>query len=1004
MKLLNMTMVCVGAMALCGLGGIASAEEASREFQIDAQPISDALNVFARQSGLQVVIDWTDGVHVITPRVAGEFTPQAALRKLLIGTSLAYEFLNDSTVAIRPRRAAAPAEQPSGAPSVRLQPANDMSLAQASGDETARTEELQKTDGGRPSSQELVVTGTRLGSRFEGMSTVQVITADEMREAGISSIAEALQRLPASSGIANGGAATGSTALGGSGDAVVGATGANLRGLGVGSTLVLLNGRRVVTYGYASGTTSAFVNLDSLPFGAIERIEVLKSGASAMYGSDAISGVINVILKASYDGADIHAEAGVSGHGDSLGGTFSGLIGKGHLEADGYNLLLNLEHRSVDGFDFADRDITRSSDLRRFGLDDFRLPGSNSVNVSTLTGAYLGTVFPCPPGALRADGTCTHDQNRDTAALADRGSTSMFLSGSWLRGPAVLYSELSYSQDDTQVSSSQTDMFVGLASTELQSGVYPATYTFPGSDTEPLAFGMYVATEFGRRVLEVTSANYRAVAGVRGEAAGWSWDMSGTWNQGDATQRYENVVRTEELLYSVLGLIPPAYPLKPSVLDNAQRERLAPPFENTSRATLLGADFSTSRALFDLPAGQAEVAIGAEFRREEIDLASDDGLDAREYVDIVIVRDVVDSRTISSAFGEVGVPLTTRSSLQLAARYDAYSKARQATRDPGSALTLKAAISFEPTEWLSVRAGYDEGFRAPSMFETSLESFGTTLVSTFDPVRCPVTGAQTDCLRVDGINGANPDLKSEHSNSTYLGVLLRPTEGLKLSLDFFEIERDEEIGRPSPAFLFANEALYPGRIERGPPDVPGLPGPVTFLDLRYLNIGNTRVRGADFGLQYQWRIGGQSWLRASLDATHIAEHDKRASNVSAVSSVAGYYNNPRWRSTSAITLGRSALSTTLSVSYTDSFKQAESSLSACLYEQAFPSACRIGSFTTVNWTSSLQLTDKTRLYVAISNLFDKQPPFDLTYQRIVNTSFHDLRGRYFRVQVAHSFD
>ncbi len=1004
MSLHKTTLVFVGTLLLCAVGSAGNAVEISREFRIDAQPISDALNAFARQSGLQVVIDWTDGADVITPKVAGELTPQAALRKLLSGTSLAYEFLNESTVAIRPRRDAAPVERRSGMTPTQPQAAGSIRLVQTDSEQATTDETPATVAADTQPSQELVVTGTRLGKRFEGMSTVQVITAEEMREAGISSVAEALQRLPASSGIANGGAATGSTALGGSGDSVVGASGANLRGLGVGSTLVLLNGRRVVTYGYASGTTSAFVNLDSLPFGAIERIEILKSGASAMYGSDAISGVINVILKSSYEGADIRAEAGVSGHGDSTGGNFSGIAGMGHIDTDGYNLLLNLEHRTADGFDFADRDVTRSSDLRRFGLDDFRLPGSNSVNASTLTGQYLGTVFPCPPGALRADGVCTHDQNRDTAALADRRSTSALLSGSWLRGPAVLYSELSYSHDDTRVSSSQTDMFVGLASTDLQSGIYPATYDFPGSDTIPLAFGSYVATEFGRRHLKVTSTNYRAVAGARGEGAGWSWDFSGTWNRGDAIQRYENVVRSEELLYSVLGLTLPAYPLQPTELSDAQRERFAPPFENASRATLLGADFSASRPLFDLPAGPAEVAIGAEFRREEIDLASDDGLDAREYVDIVIVRDVVDSRTISSAFGEFGFPLTAKSSLQLAARYDTYSKAMQATRDPGSAVTLKAAVSFDPTEWLSVRAGYDEGFRAPSMFETSLAPFGTTLVSTYDPVRCPVTGSQTDCARVNGVNGANPDLKSESSSSTYVGLVLRPTAGLRLSLDVFEIERDDEIGRPMPAFLFANESLYPGRIQRGPQDIPGLPGPVTFLDLRYLNIGRTQVRGADFGLQYRWRIGNQGWLRTTVDATHIADHEKKASNDSAVSSVAGYYNSPRWRGSGAVTLGRNALSTTLSFSYTGGFKQADSSLSSCVYQQEFPSACHIASFTTLNWTGSFQFNEKTRLHVAISNLFDKQPPFDLTYQRIVNTSFHDLRGRYFRIQVAHSFD
>jgi iron complex outermembrane receptor protein len=1001
-------MAVIAAAVCLAIAELCNAQDAKTTSKIPtnipAQGLDPALKAFAQSRGLQVLYVAGLVKDLKTAGASGELTADETLTRLLSGTGLTYRYVNDKAITIL---SATPTKSTSSSPSEKVAPQD-------------RSESPQKQNDGAgqpPSSGDrndsalsrdviqlatLVVTGSRLAE--SNVSVVQVITAEDLAREGITSMSDALKSLSASNGILNGNALNGAQVL----NANAGASGANLRGLGVGATLVLLNGRRLVTYGYAAGGTSSFVDLNSLPFGAIERIEVLKDGASAIYGSDAIAGVVNVILKPEFEGLKLNGDLGISSRGDAGRQRVSGTWGFGSFEKDGYNFLFSADYTHSDELGFADRSQTKTADLTRFGLPDFRLKSSPYVDIYDNFGSaanFLGTLFPCPAAQTRPDGVCFFDQNKVMPALPPQTNLSIFGTGSFALGAhTTLYSELGYSRNKTSFTLPQSNIDLILPSQTFFSGQIPVTFVFPGSDTNQFGIGQYLPEEFGERILETESKNLRAVFGARGEFGEFNWDAAGIWNRGDATQAGKNFIRSIALDNAIPGFSTPIYELQPGKAPtDAERTLFAPPFKNRSVSNLTGIQFSVTGPIFTLPAGDVKLAAGGEWRREKINLITDPLVAEGDYLDVEIIQDVTDSRDVRSAYMELGAPLLSNLTLQLAGRYDGYSKAKEATRDPGGSASMKVGLRYEPLDWLSLHAINEQGFRAPSLFETSLKSAGTVLIGNYDPVRCPVTGSLGDCGAVNGVYGSNPDLKSETSNSTTLGLVLRPTDALQLTLDGFRIERKNEIASPDLAFLYGNESTFPDRIVRGPPDIPGLPGPVTFLDIRYLNIGRTIVRGFDMDATYHHQIDGLGVVRGSFDTSYIDQYKEIASNVEPAVSVAGFLRHPRLRSTGSLGLDHGDLSTTFSVQYTGGYREAGNNQSPCEWATTAPSACTTDSFTTVNWTGSYRINQNLTVAFTILNLFDKKPPFDFSFGSIVNPGLHDIRGRYFSVQASGTF-
>jgi len=286
--------------------------------------------------------------------------------------------------------------------------------------------EAQSASGdGERALESVLVTGSRLRrTDAETPSPVQVIGRDEIARSGAASLNEVLQKLPAN----NSGAFNEGTTVDSYGAAAV-----SLRGLGPGSTLVLINGRRVAPFGFTGKAT--FVDINQIPVGAIERVEVLLDGASAIYGSDAVAGVVNIILRRSYRGIEVAAGLGMSSHGDATERRASATAGFGDRGADGYNVFATLSHVDQDAVKASARWHTQSGDLRGFGLfSDLRSTNSYPGNLYTIDNrTFLQPLASCATigdAASPGPGQCLYDPTRDSDAVVRSRRDALFVAGS----------------------------------------------------------------------------------------------------------------------------------------------------------------------------------------------------------------------------------------------------------------------------------------------------------------------------------------------------------------------------------------------------------------------------------------------------------------------------------------------------------------------------------------------------------------------------------------------
>lgn len=343
---------CLAAVVAAVLAGGAGAAEAQAQpayrLSIDALPMDEALNEFARQSGLQIVLQTEEVRGLRAPKLEGTLTARDALRKLLADSGLAYEYLNEHTVAVRTAKHGAGLNEPET-----RRPAT-LKLAQAPGPRPQDT-----TGDSRPATapaeptivslDEILVTGTRIRGVEESASAVYTFDREDFAESGATTVQALMRTLPQNftGGPSETGGMLASSRNGGAGNGGFGA-GINLRGLGSASTLVLLNGRRMAPVGHAG-----FVDVSTIPLSALERIDVLPDGASAVYGSDAVGGVVNFVLREDYEGFETTAGYGTVTDGGLRELTASQLVG---VNWGSGSVLFDLDYARRDPLLASDRD------------------------------------------------------------------------------------------------------------------------------------------------------------------------------------------------------------------------------------------------------------------------------------------------------------------------------------------------------------------------------------------------------------------------------------------------------------------------------------------------------------------------------------------------------------------------------------------------------------------------------------------------------------------------
>ena len=737
------------------------------------------------------------------------------------------------------------------------------------------------------------VVGSRINTvDLEGVSPVVTISREELELSGHNTIQDYVRTLTISSANIgddnNNSFANGTSSI-------------NFRGLGLNATLVLINGRRVAGYGQAQNITQSFVDLNSIPMAAIERIELLKDGASALYGADAVAGVMNVVLRQDYEGAEYSIGYQTDVEGDSPQQSFNAIFGGG---SDRTRFTTTFNYLDREALFYSDRDFSATADQRaRGGVDQRSLFGSPPTLIS-FENFTVNAADNCTSVINALGGTaCSFNYNDFINFYPDseRYATSLFLTHD-VNESVQLYVDAAYNNNRsvniaapapwTSVYNVAGSSTVSILSPEQQAtrsllGFSNLLVYFPAENPyntsgEDLGL-LYRPVDFGPRTGEINAQGYRFNVGAKGYLfdSSWDYDVGLGYTRSNVLVENRNGINGVALQQLFLGLPDPSgsgeilyyNPFEPNDERILSIARVTHESRNVSWEKSAVANFSGP--VFELPAGDVSMAVGVEFREQYFANEADPLRNSGGLVGTGRANDTFGERDITSLYAEVLIPLHETVDLQIAARYEDYS-------DFGTTTKPKIGIKWQPLPELAVRASFGESFRAPSLPEL----FGgvvSSFPSLVDPVRCPdptggvagQNGNATDLTPADCGNGqtrvdnsGNPLLNPEESESYNLGVVWEPgfLENFVVSFDYFNFEHENIIVQlPLNTILALND---PNQVIR-----PGGPGtPISRVVRSFNNGAFQTVSGFDLSMAYKFALGpGELGLKNT--ATYYDQFD-----------------------------------------------------------------------------------------------------------------------------------
>lgn len=856
-----------------------------------------------------------------------------------------------------------------------------------------------------PELKRVEVTGSRIKRvDTETASPVQVITREQIERSGATTVTDVLKSVPANNAGSFDESATASF--------TPGAGGVSLRGLGAQATLVLINGRRVAPFGFASGGQSTFVDVNSIPLEVVERIETLLDGASAVYGSDAIAGVINIILRKDFAGFAASATYGQTSYRDANTPFIALTFGKGSLATDGYNFFGNISHESRSAVKDNARPATQTGDFRRFGVRDQRSDYSLPGNLFTVGGpsgsgdVFLAPVAGCAPlvdATAANNGRCVYDPTAYTDLYPKTSRDAIFVAGTVdLGGGTEFFTDVSLVRTKfSQQSASYGSNIYG----QDYAGDIPtnAIVLHPGHPNNPYPTDVALRYRFGDVpfVTDVQSDTKRLVFGVRGSWMGWDAESGVLLSRSNSVIAQSGVLQDSVLVNEVLA--PDGSALNSFIFGNPAANnqsligRLYPTLLSTGTTSTTSIDVKGSRDLMKLAGGSMGIAVGAEIREESF-VSAPDPLVSANAISVLGGSSADGKRTISALYAEFSAPVTKSIEASLAARIDHYS-------DFGNATTPKAAIKWKALANLAFRATYSEGFRAPALTETSTSPSKGFYNNITDPVLCPVfDAANLNCnLSLPAISGANPALKPERSKSFTYGFVFEPTDTVSVTVDTYNIKRTDQISGLDPNYLLANESSYPGQVVRDPTT-----RAITQLNLPYTNLGSTHVQGYDVELKSRFNLGEYGKLTAEGSFNSEPTYLVAAVAGAPESNWAGYYTQPihRWKLGFSWDVG--PWSTSLTYNRTDGYlRQYTPEDTPCPYASgAHPELCQIDPWGTFDAFVGYKGFKNLDLGVNIQNVSNVEAPISeraFNYLTSFDSNYHNQLGRIITLRAKYTF-
>lgn len=838
------------------------------------------------------------------------------------------------------------------------------------------------------------VTGSNIRrAEAEGSNPVQVIDRETLATSGKITVADALRAISANTGNAtnetsNSGWASGSAGIG-------------LRGLSQKNTLVLLNGRRLANYGFPSnGLSDTFVNLNALPLVAVERIEVLKDGASAVYGSDAVAGVVNIITRQSFEGLEVGGSYGTSDEGglDTVRGRVVG--GFGDLDSDGFNVLASVEGYTRDRLDQDQRALTRSgiySDLPGGRWNGWSAKGARFL-VGGRSVPLLDAAGNCPEGMTLTASAPIDGLAGDTCAINLAPYTTLIPSTERyqayvnatvrLTDRADLFGEALYSRIHGASIFGSSPYFTlegGRFALNAQTGLAEPVSNLLPADNPYNPYGVatpieYTFFDLGQSLKTNRSDAFRLLGGARGRGDRFDWEVAAffaksTEEETVAAGFANRFPLAQSLADGTLNLHAPGA-TSPAVLDAIRLSTV-----REAQSSLHGVDFKFNGDLVDLPAGAVGFAAGIEARTESLASRNPWQIDAGLQVRPAIAA-VDGERDVVALYAEFNVPIVQGLELQLAGRGDDYS-------DFGSAFSPKAGLRWQALDTLLVRASASRGFRAPSLSENSAStniSYGT-VVDPYDP---DIAGSrQSPTFFTVG----NTELDPERTKSYNVGLVVSPRADTSLSLDWYRIELDNLIGTNNTTTIVqANNAADVIRDSRGK---------LVAVYNRYQNLSTLKTSGLDAEFNRTIRTGAGDFRIASV-YTHVLDYSRPQVVGGPLVDYAGSNlgpSLPRNKLTSRFGWSIGDFETALTWYRTGGYDQ-KASVAATAVQSRVDSYDQFDLY--AGWSGIEGLT----VYAKVDNVLDETPPHDASFPGIrapYDFSQYDLRGRYFQVGFDYRF-
>ncbi len=694
-----------------------------------------------------------------------------------------------------------------------------------------------------------------------------------------------------------------------------GASGTSIHGLGKAATLVLVNNRRISNYAFADGGQQVFTNVDSIPADSLERIDTVADGASALYGSDAMAGVINFVTRRQFEGVKVRADV-TRPQGASYGGenTASILLGKGNFDRDGYNVYVNVEGYRRFGYMLSDVIGEYPAWHKQYYSPAFgdpslySFPGNLNEAARTGTGAHPAirqAIASCPATQRNASGLCTSDINFINQYSDPAERVNLYSQGRFkVSNTTTAFAEVSYSTTKTiyqglpyaNAAGSASNWFDGNTKTSQS---VPKPKLAVGNPANPFPYEVGIDYRFMDNMdmwsSPTKATQYRVMTGLEGQLAnGWDWKTAIGRVGGDAKARGRGPDRDAMPAAVHSGEYVIGGPNSQALLD-----RMFPEIGTNAKLSQDWIDAQVSGdTRIQLGGGALSFAVGGEVRHEKMFIRSTDNVvEAR-----IIGRGslwIDGERNMSALYGELNAPFTKKLEANAALRIDK-NEGFDAHVSPKLGLVYKAIPE------VMFRTTFAGGFRAPNIPET-LGKVGLTgfFNSTLDPKRCATATSIRDILKngnatdksdatlaynsgcltsVPVMISSNANLKPETSRSATFGIVLDPLKNLNMTIDYWHLERRNEISYRDPSYVLAREdnADYRNYIARNAvseQDVrlaaranqlsPGAnlaftSGTIQSLLLNYENFGKTQTSGVDIDVKSRFRMGEHGTLNLGL--------------------------------------------------------------------------------------------------------------------------------------------